>query len=289
MSYESWSDGGLTPLERAAGVWDLLNRECSCGACDECQWRYNDELEKKKEKLENSERFKIAAKLVARLNSNRETKLVLLQKVHLDSLDSAIVRYMAKEELPGYYAAILKSPNCIDRLVEGIFCKVCKIQPAPILAEQITNLSSSLRSNPSRLTAYDRVTRLQQFIHCTVNRIHGGDAALSIPVVPMKNALSAARLHLSIYDVIDRRPGYVAYIDSLTTATLQLEYDEPRPSTAPTGKRSWRRWRVRHLYPLSYYFPEGRRRLLDALENLDEKAPSDQFVNEALLLYAGAC
>ena len=59
-----------------------------------------------------------------------KTKLALIQKVHQDSLESAIVRYMAKEALPEYYAAILKNPNCIDRLVEGIFYKVCKMQNA---------------------------------------------------------------------------------------------------------------------------------------------------------------
>ncbi len=282
----------MTPLERAAGLWGILygrdNSECSCGICEECESRHNVEINKRKKNLENSARFKEAAKLVAGISGNRKAKLALIQKVHQDSLESAIVRYMAKEALPEYYAAILESPNCIDRLVEGIFYKVCKVQPAQNLAEQISNLSNSLRSNPSKLTAYDRVTQIQQFIHQTIDQCLGVGAARSIPVVPMKNALSAARLHLCILDVIDRRPGYVAYIDSLSTATLQLEYDEPRPSTAPWGKRSWPKWRVRHLRPLSYYFPQERRALLQALRTLDENVPSDQFVYEALLLYAGA-
>ncbi|GAB3386536.1 hypothetical protein GCM10027514_27360 [Azotobacter armeniacus] len=282
----------MTPLERAAGVWGIIygrnNRECSCGACDECEWRRNTELDERKKKLENSARFKEAAKLVAGLSGNRETKLALIQKVHQDSLESAIVRYMSKEALPEYYAAILKSPNCIDILVAGIFYKVCKMQTARTLDEQISKLSSLLRKNPSRLTAYDRVSHIQKFIHRTVDQYFGAGTARSIPVAPMKNALSAARLHLSILDVLDHRPGYISYIDSLSTATLQLEYDEPRPSTAPRGKRSWARWRVRHLRPLSYYFPEERRATLQALNSLDENIPSEQFVYEALLLYADA-
>lgn len=292
MSYDSWNDGGLTPLERAAGVWGIIygrtDGECSCGECEECDRRSNTHsLAKQKSDLEKAARFKEAAKLVAGLRSNRETKLALIQKVHQDSLDLAIMRYMVKEALPEYYAAILKSPCCIDRLVEGIFYKVCKIKTAQTLTEQISNLSSSLRSNPSRLTAYDRVSLIQQFIHSTVDQYLGVGAARSMPVVPMKNALSAARLHLSILDVIGRRPSYVAYIDSLSTATCQLEFDEPRPSTAPSGKRSWPRWRVRHLRPLSYYFPKDRRALLEALRNLDENLPSAQFADNALHLYTG--
>jgi hypothetical protein len=251
-------------------------RECKCrGAA-------------RKKELENSTRFKEGAKLVAGISGNRTIKLALIHKVHQDSLDYAIVRYMTKEALPKYYAAILKSPNCIDSLVEGILYKICKIQPARNLTEQIGNLSTSLRSNPGRLTAYDRVTQIQQFIHRTVDQYLWAGAAGSIPVEPMKNALSAARLHLSILDVIDRRPGYVAHIDSLSSAILQLEYDEPRPSTAPLGKRSWPKWRVRHLQPLSYYFKQGRRTLLQALNNQDENVPPDQFVYDALILYAEA-
>lgn len=279
-------------MERAAGLWGIMyggdNGECSCGTCEECEWRHNAELNERKKKLENSARFKEATKIVAGISGNKKAKLALIQKVHQDSLESAIVRYMTKELLPEYYAAILKSPNCIDSLVEGIFYKVCKIQPTQNIAEQIRNLSNSLHSNASRLTAYDRVTHIQQFIHRTVDQCLWIGAAQSIPVVPMKNALSAARLHLSIFDVIDHRPDYVAFIDSLSSATLQLECDEPRPSTAPRGKRSWPKWRVRHLQPLSYYFPRERRALIQSLRNLDENVPSDQFVSEALLLYAEA-
>lgn len=290
MSYESWNDGGLTPLERAAGLWGILygsdNGDCSCGECEECESRQSASLAKRKKELENSSRFKSAAKLIAGISGNREIKLALIQKVQRDGMDSAIVRYMAKEALPEYYAAILKIPNCIDRLVEGILYKVCKLKASQTLTEQIGSLTSSMRSNPSRITAYDRVTLMQRFIHQTVDHYLGVGAARSIPVPPMKNALSAARLHLSILDLSDRRPGYFVYLDSLSSATLQLEYDEPRQSTAPFGKRSWPRWRVRHLRQLSYYFPVERRALLLALRNLDESTPAEQFVNKALFLYA---
>ena len=67
------------------------------------------------------------------LSGNRETKLALIQKVHLDSLELAIVRYMVKEALPDYYATIIKNPNCIDKLVSGIFYKVSKMPPNRML------------------------------------------------------------------------------------------------------------------------------------------------------------
>lgn len=276
-------------------IYGRDNKDCSCGWCEECESRHRasvakqaEELDKRTKELENSSRFKVAAKLIAGLSDNRKIKLALIQKVHHDSIDSAIVRYMTKEALPECYAAVLKSPNCIERLVEGVLYKVCKFKASQTLNEQIRALSSSMRSNPSRLAAYDRVTLMQQFIHQTVDHLLGVGATQSIPALPMKNALSAARLHLGIFDVIGRQPGYVVYMESLSNATLQLEYDEPRKSTAPFGKRTWPRWRVRHLRPLSYFFPEKRRELIQALSLLDESMPSDEFINKALLLYADA-
>lgn len=193
---------------------------------------------------------------------------------------------MTKEKLPGYYASILKTNNCIDILVKGILYKVCKIEPANEISNQISNLSISLRENSSRLTAYDRVTNVQQFIHSTVDQYFSVGAARMIPVAPMKNALCAARLHFNISDITDRQPSYTEYIDTVSNASLQIEYDDPRPSTALSEKRSWPRWRVRHLRPISYYFPQNHRTTIQALKMLDENTPLKDFLYNAVLLYA---
>lgn len=290
MSYENYS-GGLTELEQAAGVGFSMrvdysddDVECSCAKCEECESRSKN----KNTELQSSVRFKEAAKLVADLSENREVKYALIKKIHQEGLDLAIVLYMRHEKLPKYYATILKSQNCIDRLMKGIFYKVCKIRPTLKLTEEIIALSSSLRRNHSRCTPYERVSQIQKFVHQNVDKHLGEGAARSIPVEPMKNALSASRLHLSIFDVIDHSPLYIYYMDSVSTAAMQLEYDEPRPSAAPLGKETWKRWRVRHLRPLSYYFSIKRRELLQELKNLDENISPPRFVSEAIYLYVSA-
>jgi hypothetical protein len=286
LSFSSWDNNGLTALEQAAGVGHLL----SGGSVDDyynsflSDSDFNDTHERN-QKIVNTEKYKTAAKLVAGLNSNREIKLALIHKAYHDGLESAIVRFMTKEKLPRYYASILKSSECIEKLVEGILYKVCKIEPTNTLADQIGNLSGLLHKNSSRLTAYDRVTQIQQFIHCTVDQRFGEGAAQSIPVIPMKNALCASRLHFNISDVIDRQPSYIEYIDTVSHASLQIEYDDPRPSTALSGKRSWPKWRVRHLRTLSYYFPEYLRGTIQALKQLDDNASSEGFIHNAVLIY----
>ena len=292
LSYESWVDGGLTPLERAAGLWEIVygqkNEDCSVPEVEKLEEQHSTDFAEGMRPPKDPARFKEATKLIAGLSSKKAIKNVLIKKVHQNNLELAIVRYMAYEELPAYYASILQCPNCIDRLTEGMLYKVCKIKPAEHISRQIKDLSVSLRGNADRLTAYDRVSFVQLFIHQTVDRHLGVGAAKLIPVVPMKNALSAVRLHLSILDVLNHGPDYVVQIDDSSNASSQLEYHKPRPSTAPLGKKSWRRWRVRHLRPLSYYFSRKNRSLLRALKGLDENIPSEQFVSEALNLYANA-
>jgi len=285
LSYDNDKNCGLTELEMAAGVYSLINggcgRHCPCEICYETDWDEIDRIN-----FLSSDKFKAAAKLIAGLSDKKKIKNTLIHRAHRDKLDSAILRYMAKEELPGYYAGIIKSPDCVAKLIEGILYKVCKINPESKLTEQIHKLSDSLQRNIKRRTAYDRVSDIQQFLHRNIDKILGVGAARSVPVMPMKNALSAARLNLHILDIINRQPDYVEFIDMLNAEAMKLEYESPRPPTAPWGKLSQPRWRVRHLRPFSYYFPEKSRALLNSLRDLDEDMPLEQFFYEASSIYA---
>lgn len=289
MSYDSWNDGGLTQLEQDAGLWGLIygndHGECGCGNCDECTLHEEKLQSKRNEKLEGSARFKDAVKLVGGLQRNHDIKLALLQRIHLDSINSAIVRYMTHEALPTYYAVLLKSPQCIEKLIEGLFVKVCRITPATDLSSDIHNLASGLRSNPLRQTAYERVGHMQRFIHDTIDRQFGNGASLRLPVAPIKNALSAARLHLYIADA-NRSADYIEQLDAASMRAASEEYIQPRYFAAPPGKRARAMWRVRHLRPLSYYFSENHRQLLVTLRTLDEKLPREQFIYQAAMIYA---
>ncbi|TDV92879.1 hypothetical protein BDK62_11514 [Halomonas alkaliantarctica] len=287
MSYDSWNDGGLTPLEHAAGLWGIIygNGQCGCGDCDECALHEEKLQYKRKEELEGSARFKDAIKVVGGLPRNHDIKLALLRRIHLDSIDVAILRYMAHETLPAYYAGLLKSPQCIERLIEGLFIKVCRITPTPDLSNDIHNLASALRSNPLRQTAYERVGHMQRFIHDTIDRQFGNGASLELPVSPVKNALSAARLHLSIADA-NRSADYIEQLDAASMLAATVEYAQPQHFAAPPGKRARAMWRVRHLRPLSYYFSENHRQLLVTLRTLDEQLPREQFIYQAAMMYA---
>lgn len=294
MSYDDGMDYGYTSQGFPAGPWEyLVGSDVECERCEEegeceiCKEK-NDRVQRRTEAIlaKISSRFKEGTKAVAGLNWNKQVKLTLIHKLHQDGLDSSIKRYMAREALPAYYAAILKNHQCIDRLVQGILSKVCHIRVNPALEVQIRELSSTIRKNPNFQSPYDRVTQIQQFIHRTVDQYLGEGAAFLIPVSPMKNALSVARLHLSIFDVMHHHLVYNAYLDELARAEARLEHVEPRPSKFRQEKRYYARWRVRHLQPLSYFYSPARFAVIEALRNVDESIALNDFVKKSLKIYA---
>lgn len=256
MSLERWQDDGLTPLERAAGVGALIHgrpRACDCGRCPACEDESAAATADRRRALVNSARSGDAAKSVAGLDDKKAIKSVLVGKVYQEGLARAIVHYMAREALPPHYASIVKNARCIDVLVQGIFYKVCRMAPDLALDFRIEKLRSTLLENAVLLSAYDRVGAIRAFIHSTVDQYFGDGTAMTIPVQPMKHALSAARLHLGIFDVLDRPPGYTAWLDQQSRAAEAAEYAAPRPSRISPGKTFHSRWRVRHLRSLSFF------------------------------------
>jgi hypothetical protein len=287
MSYDNTNYGYTSEGFNGNPDYDYYDDgECSCRTCKECLSQNSIERDKRRKNLEGSERFKEGTRLIAGLSGKKQIKLALIHKIHQDGLNLGIVRYMAKENLPAYYAAILKSPQCIDRLVKGILCKVCHVSPSLALDKQISHLSSVMRSNQNFLSPYDRVTEIQKFIHRTADKYLGDGAANFIHTTPMKNALSAARLHLSIFDVMHHHPAYNTYLDDSAKAASRLEYDEPRPARMRQGKRYYSRWRVRHLQPFSYFYSKDRRSLIEAIMNIDENIASDKFTYKALIIFS---
>jgi hypothetical protein len=63
LSYESGNDGGLTPLERAAGLSGIMygrdNGDCSGGSCEECKFQRECDGDKRIAKVQESARFRL--------------------------------------------------------------------------------------------------------------------------------------------------------------------------------------------------------------------------------------
>lgn len=284
MSYDSFREFGLTELERSAGVGALMNSKCGrgcwCRCCESRDWDQEEENQ-----LRNSERFKQGAKIVAGLNDNKKIKLALIKKIHQEGLNRAILRYARKESLPTHYISIASNSDCIPTLIDGVFYKVCKIKYDKKLSDTARALSRSLQTNLEQRIVYDRVADIQHFIHDTIDRNFGIGAARSLPVAPMKNALSASRLHLHIFDTKQHSTEYNLHINKLSTIAAELEYKSPRPPAVPWGKHAVSKWRVRHLQPLTHFATIENRKALKELIALDTGMSREKFCFEAIRIY----
>lgn len=273
----------LTETERAAG--------CSYRGLDiewkaELEAERNAEVADRKERIINSALLKEAAKIIAGTENKKQIKNKLIHKLMLIGTDYAISNYFFKESIPPNYSEIVKSHDCIEVLIKGIFYKICKIKHSDSLDLQIMELCEALRRNDAYLIAYDRVGLVQKFIHRKVNEFCGEGSHEKIPTKHMRNLLSVSRLHLNISDLNTKDEGYSIYMDEISRSASNFEYVNPRATELPADKHFIPKWRVRHIKPLSHFCSGEKRRIISKIYALNEQLPLEEYTQVALEIYA---
>lgn len=273
---------GLTELEISSGCcWSLLYR--GSDDFDEDADRENPTKNSAK-RCVRADRLSKGAKLIASLNDTARIQRRLIYQLLLENSESAMNRYLLKEGVPAIYRPLVTSDACIETLVRGIFYKVCHVPQSVDLDREIAALSHSLRENSQHLIAYERVGIIQHFIHNKVEEAFGNQSLL--PVGYMRNLLSVARLHLSLHDLLSKDEDHVLLLDELSATRALVEYFSPTETKLPSGKTYFPRWRVRHLRPLSHFYPELLRQKVVDLRNLDLGMSPQRFAELALNIYA---
>lgn len=232
-------------------------------------------------------RLKVAARLVAGLTDKSAVRAKLTHRLMREETDAAIESYMRRERIPAPYRAVIRLENCMEILVRGIFYKVAELPREAALDSEIARLCASLRANPDKLIAYERVGVLQKFVHENLRLQKYANTAKRVPVEPMRCLLSVARLHLNLVDLEARGAGYAIYMNEVSSASASLEYLSPSlPPPSIEGKRIYPRWRVRHLRPLSYFYRRKARWRFSALLAIDIELAFDTYVDAACRVFA---
>lgn len=274
MSYESSGIVGcLTELEIRVGVEALLETSGWGGRLSSREVR-------------RASLLKEVAKLIAGLENKKQIKQRLICRVMRDNVDWAISRYFEYEAIPFDYLKIVRSGDCIETLIKGIFYKVCKIRRSDLLDIEVSELCEALKKNNSLSIVYDRVGIIQKFVHGKVDKFCGEGAHDLLPVKHMRNLLSVARLHLNISDIQSKDENYAVYMDSLSKLASDFEYFHPSNPTLLPGKRIIPKWRVRHLKPLSHFYRINACETIAELQGLSEKLPLEVFATKAFEIYA---
>lgn len=296
MSFDN-SDmlGAFTELEIAAGIPDLVFGTNRGGDGGGFGYDFSEEGVAGGDEPEDAWRsFQIdrklsAARISARCNSTDILKMELIKKILNDEVGYIIRRYSKKEGLPDIYHELVRQDQCLEVLTKGMLGKVANINITSSLQEDVKNTASVVSINENMDTPYRRVGAIQDFIHKKVDESYGPGASRRLPVKHMRNLLSAARLHLSIKDILKMDASYLNRIIQKCAAEAEEEdrraenNDSSSPVFLESGKRFYPKWRVRHLRHASYYSKESTRELISAIQEVDETGYGEKAAREKIV------
>lgn len=275
--------GCFTELEIAAGVPSLVYGRSS-GYLDEEESHGEQEMARSSAIDRNKESE--AIRMLAGLEDKSAMREVLYRKVLSDSVDYMIMRYAKKEDLPAQYIKIVKEENCLGILIRGFLKRVAGLPLDTRLVGEIDNLILTIKENSSREIVYDRVGRIQSFIHGKVNAAQGFGAHIKLPAMHMRNLLSACRLNLNIEEINGRDGGYLLDIAVKSIGAAERESVSPLKLMRLPVKNYIPYWRVRHMKGLSHYAEIRTRGVLSALMMVSDALPFDEFLKGLINAYS---
>lgn len=172
MSCESSGiEGCLTELEICAGVGALFYPSDYGGRLSSREFG-------RESQIRQASLLKEAAKIIAGLENKKQIKQRLIYRIMRDNVDLAIDKYFEYEVIPFEYLKIIRSRDCIETLIKGIFYKVCRVRRSDFLDSEIAEVCEMLKKNDSLSIVYERVGIIQKFVHGKVDKIFGEGAGV---------------------------------------------------------------------------------------------------------------
>jgi len=194
-------------------------------------------------------------KIIADLDETQEIKIKSINKVFSDGISFAINTYAEKENLSLYFLNIAQQDTGLTILLKGYLTKKCFFILDNQLIISIDNFVKSLYKDITNDIVYDRVTKVQNFIHFKVQEKYGIDAHLELNKSEIKDVLSTVRLHLEIRNI---RYKNINHLLSLNEKTKILRRKEGKKHIKVKLLRNQKYvpfWRVKHLNSLIEYIP----------------------------------
>lgn len=200
---------------------------------------------------ELSKEQKEVSKLISGLDENRHIKEAVIKKKYLDFLNKDIQNYIRREKLPTTYINIVIQKNALEIILRSFLKNECYFTLDTIIITRIKELSMSIHKNIDFLIVYDRVARVQKFVHNLIQEKYSKGSHLQLNKVKMKNLLSVCRLHLEFYDVRYKNIDYLLKQESLKKEIAHYDYVKPvRPKLLPTQKYV-PRWKYNNSHIIS--------------------------------------
>ena len=209
-----------------------------------------------------------AYKLEKFLSSSNHPKKILQQAIiYLTNAYAkpAIRRYSKSEQLPLSNQILSGSQNCLELLLVDYFKEELEIEITNDLYKEIYELVKNL-DHEKNLIAYEKTTRVQEFVHYKTNYYLGLGENNNLNKVKIKNLLSTARLFYLIKESRFSSSKSFAELEEEYLNKRNMEFLFPLPSINYKSKKNFPYWRIRHLTSIFYFY---KKEIRDAIFELD--------------------
>lgn len=205
-----------------------------------------------------------AVKALAHHSSENIINKFLPKELLKLGLPAGIKRYGKLENLPQQNQELVQNKNCIFYLLLELFSQE-GISLNFETTQKWRGFSNKFFRSTKGATAYDKTSTLQTFIHAEVNRLNGKNASDKLNKERMRIVLSTVRLHLSCLEIKVNNLSELTKLTESYTASIKIEKsDSNSKPSSHTGKHI-KNWKLRHIKPILWYFPESIRNSLRTL------------------------
>lgn len=199
----------------------------------------------------------------------------------------AIARYAKIESVAHPSALAASLPLGFQALLHQFFIGQ-GIQSVPRIGNRIRSVLRKLTSLTDE-NAYGRTSMVQSLIHEIAEEADGYGGAISLDRKATRTMLSLARLHFSVAEINLISFSQLAELSDLYAKAREAEkIREPEDQSMNT--RYIHNWRLRHLRPLTEYFPFSiRNSFMRGADhtNLDKELSREIAINELALSHCG--
>jgi hypothetical protein len=278
MSCE-YNSYALTEDEQEAGLLSIL-----CGNDYEDEDTYKDE-----DTFEDKyvyDRITEITDLIAGFSENKYVKEAVIKKVFLDFLKKDIQRYISQERIPEVFINIAVQKNALEIILKVFLKQECHFVLDANIVTRIKELSASIYENKGSLIVYNRVARIQKFIHIVIQEKYGKGSHLQLNKLKMRNLLSICRLHLEFNDIRYKSLSYLLEQEELKEEATCFDYISPvRPTLLPNQKYV-PRWKYRNKHivsPFSDY--SSVKKKIAEIEQINIIQPIEEYKEKIIGLF----
>lgn len=225
-------------------------------------------------------------KMVLGLDNPIEIKNKVIRKILLESLDGMIDNYMRKEALPFELVKVSKQRNGLEILIKYFLKNDGGYILTKELIDEINIFLDDIYRNNKFDIVYERVGKIQKFIHQKIDDKYGYGAHLNLNTKKMKNILSASRLHLNIFDIKNYNMNTLIQLIEKSKEKSFREYMSSNNNILLSSNKSYyRMWKARGIKSLIYFLEPSMQNKIYKIYYLDRIKDITLFQDQIISIY----